>query len=158
MSKILRKRLLDTNAKIFFDIDGVLAPYEFGVLSHCIDDDEWDEKVKNKESLYGELKAVPILKEFIDYMKEGHAYALSVSGGEWEDKKKFVMDNYNIPEENILKVSSKDEKLDVLRRFVAKKERNYPIAMVEDTVKTLDKIYKEVPEIYTIHVSSFFDE
>lgn len=78
--------------------------------------------------------------------------------GNGKIKKKFVMDNYNIPEENILKVSSKDEKLDVLRRFVAKKERNYPIAMVEDTVKTLDKIYKEVPEIYTIHVSSFFDE
>ena len=67
------------------------------------------------------------------------------------------MDNYNIPEENILKVSSKDEKLDVLRKFM-KEDDKYPIAIVEDTVKTLDKIYKEIPQVYTVHVSSFFDE
>lgn len=48
MSKSLRQALLDTNAKIFFDIDGVLAPYEFGIFSHCIDDDAWDEMVKTK--------------------------------------------------------------------------------------------------------------
>lgn len=107
--------------------------------------------------MYVELKSVPILKEFIDRIKEGHAYALSVSGDEWEDKKKFVMDNYNIPEENILKVSSKDEKLEVLRKFLKENDK-YPIAIVEDTVKTLDKIYKEIPQVYTVHISSFFDE
>ena len=32
LSKLLRQGLLDTNAKIFFDIDGVLAPYEFGIF------------------------------------------------------------------------------------------------------------------------------
>ena len=157
MSKVLRDYLLDTNVKIFFDIDGVLAPYEFGAVSHCIDDDEWNYAVENKMTLYGELNSVPVLKEYIEQMKEGYAYALSASGDEWEDKKKFVMDNYDIPEENILKVSSKDEKLDVLRKF-AKENSEYSIAIVEDTVKTLDKIYKELPQIYTIHVSSFFDE
>ena len=157
LSKLLRQGLLDTNAKIFFDIDGVLAPYEFGIFSHCIDDEEWDEMVKDKEPLYEGLKSVPILKEFIDCIKEGHAYALFVSGDEWEDKKKFVMDNYNIPEENIIKVSSKDEKLEVLRKFLKENDK-YPIAIVEDTVKTLDKIYKEIPQVYTVHVSSFFDE
>lgn len=39
-----------------------------------------------------------------------------------------------------------------------KEDDKYPIAIVEDTVKTLDKIYKEIPQVYTIHVSSFFDE
>lgn len=72
MSKLLRQGLLDTNAKIFFDIDGVLAPYEFGIFSHCIDDEEWDEMVKDKEPLYEGLKSVPILKAFIDRIKEGH--------------------------------------------------------------------------------------
>lgn len=49
LSKLLRQGLLDTNAKIFFDIDGVLAPYEFGIFSHCIDDEEWDEMVKDND-------------------------------------------------------------------------------------------------------------
>ena len=34
--------LLKPEIAVVFDVDGVLAPYEFGYLSHSMSDEEWD--------------------------------------------------------------------------------------------------------------------
>lgn len=63
--KTLIKYLLKEDTVIFFDVDGVLAPYEFGENRHCIDDAEWDRKMKNGEDMYSTVAPIKLFQQFI---------------------------------------------------------------------------------------------
>ena len=84
-----------------------------------------------------------------------------MAGGKAEEsaKMKYSMDYYNIPEDNIFFVPDKTKKLDFLKYL---HEEKYPelqesdIAMVEDTVKTLNQIFNN-SDFMTEHVTSFMD-
>ena len=72
-------------------------------------------------------------------------------------KIKFVTDNYNVKRENIYLVRDKSMKVDVLNEIRDMRSiSENKIAIIEDTVKTLDAIAKE-HDYATVHISSFFD-
>ena len=147
--------LLQPDTVIFFDVDGVLVPYEFGVNKHCIDDEEWDRKMTAGDSTVSPIK---LFQNFIERKGIDNVYVCSkASTEEYASKIKFCQDGYGIPSNHIFLVASKTEKLDILRSFsVALDVPEEKIAMVEDTVETLDMIFNNT-NCATVHVSSFLD-
>ena len=157
MRKILDYIARNTKA-VFFDVDGVLAPYEFGTIRHCISDEEWNEKVSNGEDIYKSIESSSHLAWFIANLTTERSYALSKSPeNEWDSKFNYVRREYDIPKDHIIRVNTKDEKIEFLKNF--SKANNIPenqIAIVEDTVETLDKV-AAAGDFVTVHISSFLD-
>lgn len=156
MSKII-DFLLQPDVIIFFDVDGVLAPYEFGEHKHCISDYEWKQRLEAGEDLYSMISPIKLLQAFIKRKGTDNIYVCSKAAPEeYESKKKFCHEGYGIPMDHIFLTSSKKTKVSILKKFA--KDRMIPeekIAMVEDTVETLDMIglYSHCA---TVHISSFF--
>lgn len=150
--------LLQPDTVIFFDVDGVLAPYEFGVNKHCINDEEWDRKITAGEDMYSTVSPIRLFQNFIERKGTDNVYVCSkASTEEYASKMKFCQDGYGIPSDHIFLVASKREKLDILRSFsIALDIPEEKIAMVEDTVETLDIIFNNT-NCATVHVSSFLD-
>lgn len=153
MSKKLRDKLKE--GAVVFDVDGVLAVYEFGDCCHTTP--IWEEAfISRQDNPYVPIKPIPVMQEYVRELGRENAYVCSVSDTfDREPKADFVLRNYDIPAENIFFVASKSEKLDMLR---ALRERlgDKQIAIVDDTVKTLDDIYL-AGGFLTVHVTSFFD-
>lgn len=63
--EILFNHLLKKEVMVVFDVDGVLAPYEFGDKKHCINDDEWDEMLEKGIDVYSNVQPVKVLQKFI---------------------------------------------------------------------------------------------
>lgn len=149
--------LAEEETRVVFDIDGVLAIYEFGLSHSACPDDEWQDYIRTNDP-YATMRPAWQFQRFIERKRPECVYACSVGEPyEAECKRAFVLRNYAIPEENILIVSNKQEKLDSLRRI--QQQTGLPeqrIALVEDTVKTLNMVY-ETTDFTTVHVSSFFD-
>ena len=140
---------------VVFDIDGVLAAYEFGENCHYAS--IWDEAFKSEtDNPYCQINPLPKLQQFIQGMDPKDVYVCSVASPfEIDAKGGFVTRNYNIRKENILFVEEKSKKIEVLKKI--KEERGEKqIAIVDDTVKTLDQIFNQ-GGFLTIHISSFFD-
>lgn len=145
---------------VVFDVDGVLAPYEFGLRHHNIQvgekDSDWNKYVL-EERPYDRLRKIPQVARFIKEKGPKNVFVCSTGTPEERpNKEDFVHRNYKIPKKNIFFVDSSSEKTDVLRQI--SKIHNVPlgnIALVEDTVKTIDAARKELGCI-TIHISSFF--
>lgn len=164
MSKII-ENLKKEEKVIVFDFDGVLGSYEYTDMNHAIDmpDEEWDEYVEKFNPLEDSSKIRPFktLQKFLKEKDMSRVYVCSVAGGKAEEsaKMKFAMNHYNIPKENIFFVPDKTKKLDFLKYL---HEEKYPelkesdIAMVEDTVKTLNQIFNN-SDFMTVHVTSFMD-
>ena len=155
MSKILRDRLKD--GIIVFDVDGVLATYEFGDCCHTTP--EWGEEVFKSvdDNPYCTVNPIPVLQDYIKQLSSDKVYVCSVADGhERECKAAFVTKHYAIDEQQILFVNSKKEKAEVLSR-IKRENPGVQIAIVDDTVKTLDNIWLEDSSILTVHVTSFFD-
>lgn len=158
MSKIL-DLIYDEESIVVFDVDGVLAKYEFGERNHnSCSDEEWDANAEYESiMIYGAAKPVEVLQELIRNKK--HSYACSMaSAGEKDAKVSFIRRYYNIPEENIYLVKDKRDKLTVLCT-IAEKHPEVPdekIIIVEDTVKTLTYI-QDNSNFSTCHISSFLE-
>ena len=164
MRNIIEK-LKEENTVVVFDFDGVLGSYEYTDRNHAVNipDEEWENYVEdfhpfeNKE----QLRPFKTIQKFINGKDLTRIYMCSVASGEIEEnaKRKFAMEKYHIPTKNIFFVKSKKNKIDILRQL---HETKYPdlkenqIAMVEDTVATLNQIMKE-SEFMTVHVTSFMD-
>ena len=71
-----------------------------------------------------------------------------------ENKRNFVVREYGLPQEHIVFVRDKKEKLNLLQKLAENKEE-IRVALVEDTTSTLNQIY-DVSDFCTIHVSTFF--
>lgn len=155
MNKIL-EYLMQEDIKIIFDVDGVLAPFEFGKLKHnaCQDKDWEGYVVKNKP--YDYIKAIPQLFNFINNKGVNNVYVCSVAAPyEEENKKDFIVREYGIPEQNIRFVKNKEDKIDFLRELSKESINENKIAIVEDTVSTLNQIFEKT-NFTTVHISSFF--
>lgn len=155
MSEVL-EYLKKDDVAVVFDIDGVLAAFEFGKLHHngCFDDD-WEEFVKN-EKPYDKVRAIPQIQKFVRDKGIKNVYACSVSEDyEKENKSAFVVREYGIPQENIVFVKEKTKKIDFLKELAEKMGGEDKVALVEDTVKTLNQIYDNT-DMITVHVTSFF--
>lgn len=158
MSKKMMDYLLEKETIAVFDIDGVLAVYEFGDCRHGVDDETWEDSFTEDINPYTYAMPLPKLQEFIKKKGMDKVFVCSqASLYEQKPKLDFVKDNYGIPEDHVLFVENKTEKVNVLR--LLKKSRSVPecrIALVEDTVKTLDSIL-QCGDYVTVHISSFFD-
>lgn len=155
MSKKLREYLRDQIA--VFDIDGVLSVYEFGELSHTAD--VWEEAfVSEHDNPYCGIAPLPALQEFVAGMPSEHVYVCSVADDyEAQAKRDFVARNYpSIPADHVFLVATKPGKLEVLASLAAQHPA-MRVAIVDDTVKTLDAIHAQDPSLLTVHVTSFFD-
>lgn len=158
MNKIIEK-LLEPDVIVVFDTDGVLAPYEWGENNrHCMPDEEWNERLENHEDIYKRVRPVKVFQDFIKRKDIKTIYVCFKTGqDELVSKANFCKDNYSILSENITFVNDKADKLltlDWIRDNLNVPENK--IAIVEDTVKTLDMIAKDRDYI-TVHVSSFLE-
>lgn len=151
----------DPRAVLVFDIDGVLAAYEYGERNHnACRDDEWEEFMKTHD-VYEDARPIKTIQNFLKkYTDPTRVFACSVAESyEVDQKKKFVTDNYLIPKENVICVQSKKEKLKVLKMI---RDTKFPkldekwIIMVEDTTGTLTDI-QENSNFSTMHISSFLE-
>lgn len=157
MSKIT-DYLLKDDVIVVMDVDGVLAPYEFSELSHSMTDDEWDRLVASSENPYKNVRPIKLMQEFIQKKGIDKVYACSKSPfSEIPGKRAFIKDNYGLPDDNIYFTLEKTEKLTVLQTLQQKLGlKPSQIAIVEDTVKTLDYI-RAHSDFVTVHVSSFME-
>lgn len=158
MNEVIKK-LLEPDVIVAFDTDGVLAPYEWGKNNrHCMPDAEWDERLEQQEDIYKLIRPVKAFQDFIKQKDIKTIFVCSKTGqAELKSKTDFCKDNYGILDENIQFVKDKADKLCVLDKI--RDSLNVPedkIAIVEDTVKTLDMIAADRDYI-TVHVSSFLD-
>ena len=144
------QHLLEPEIVVVFDVDGVLAPYEFGYLSHSMPDEEWWSYVKISYS--------PKMKKFISLKDIKKVYVCSkCTVKEESGKREFVQEKYGILPENIFFVREQDDKIAILEHIKeVENVSDQEVAIVEDTVKTLDKI-RENGNYITVHISSFID-
>jgi FMN phosphatase YigB (HAD superfamily) len=149
--------LLEPQTAVVFDIDGVLAPYEFGELSHsACADDEWEAFVREHDP-YGHLRPIRLLQDFIAQKGTERVYACSVAADfEEAGKRDFVLREYGLPTDHVRIVSAKADKLAYLEEV--RSQLGVPaqrVALVEDTVGTL-YLVSEQTGFTTVHVSSLF--
>ena len=149
--------LLEPETAVVFDIDGVLAPYEFGERCHsACPDEEWERFVVEQDP-YGHMRPVRLLQRFVQEKGTERAYACSVAMPyEAAGKRAFAEREYGLAPDHVAIVASKAEKLAFLERVRA--DLDLPaarVALVEDTVGTLNLVYEQT-EFTTVHVSSFF--
>lgn len=162
MNSQIRELVKNENAVLVFDVDGVLAAYEYGERNHnACKDNEWDEYLKTNNTYESARPLITIQKWLVEHGNIDRTYVCTASANESEFMKKadFVVRNYPIKRENIFMTLERNEKLEVLKRI---HETCYPglgdemIIMIDDTTEVLTNI-QEHSEYSTAHISSFID-
>lgn len=161
LSPIL-KLMANPEVAVVFDIDGVLAIYEFGSEerpghSACCDED-WETYVRESDP-YRNARPIAAIQRFVAAkaaIDPARVFACSVAADyEEPGKRAFVARHYAIPDDNVTMVRKKDDKLAFLEYLAIRyglDRRN--IVLVEDTTKTLDAA--DAAGFSTCHVTSFF--
>ena len=148
--------MMEPETALVFDIDGVLAPYEFGELRHSACPDEgWEEYVRTQDP-YAHIRPVKLIQEMIEQKGPERVFACSVAASyELAGKRDFCLQEYGLAPENVSIVAAKVEKIEFLhqvsQRLGLPTER---VVLIEDTVKTLDMAMDA--GFATAHVSSLF--
>ena len=161
MSKIM-DLINDENAVIIWDVDGVLAAYEYGERNHnAVSDAEWIEYLRQHHTYENARPLTTIQKWMADHGNPERMYVCTKveDGYELKQKVKFVTKNYPIKKENIYH-SKKDDhgKLTCINGLKLKYpglEDKYFI-MVDDSVSVLNWI-QENSNFSTMHISSFME-
>jgi len=158
MSYIIERLLAENPNSIFvFDVDGVLASYEYTDYNHGYPEYVW-ENIVMKGDPYQEARPFKVMQEFISQHLE-NCYICSVccNDNEMWMKADFIKRHYQIDESHMYFTNTKEEKLEVLDDIHLNHSELEPrhICMIEDTVDTLNYI-QEYSEFSTVHVSSFF--
>lgn len=162
MESNIMELMKEKKSVIVFDVDGVLGAFEFGEHNHngCLDCD-WDAYIQ-KNNPYETIRPIKTIQNWIRIHKNpSQIFVCAASGSDLENeqKKKFVLRYYDVPESHIYMVRSKPEKLNVLKQI---HETYFPgldssrIIMVDDTIKTLTFI-QENSGYSTAHISSFIE-
>ena len=158
MSKRIVNELLKDGVIVVFDVDGVLAPYEWGVRKHCLPDEKWTEMLKTGEDMYSHIQPVETFQNFIKNKNINEIYVCSkAEPAELKSKMDFCIKEYGIIPDHIKCVKHKSDKVAFLDELSEKLDiPQCNIALVEDTVETLDSI-AQTRDYFTIHVSSFMN-
>lgn len=148
--------LLEPQTVVVFDVDGVLAVYEFGDLMHSArPGGDWEAYVRAHDP-YASSRPIWEIQEFVRRKGPERSFACSVAADyEAPGKRAFVTENYEIPSGHVAMVATKADKLSFLEGLAF--ELRLPrrrVALVEDTVKTLDLACEK--GFTTVHVTSFF--
>ena len=149
--------LLKKEVTVVFDVDGVLAPYEWGDRKHCVSDDEWNEMLEEGIDVYSNVKPIETLQRFIRRKGTENVYVCSESNSkEYDSKVAFCMNKYGIPRDHIILVGDKKYKVNFLNGLSLKTNLYHDkIALIEDTVETLNQAARK--GYCTVHISSFFN-
>lgn len=147
MSQSIIETIKQPGIIVVFDVDGVLAPYEWRKnCHHSMPDEEWNLKLANGEDLYRRIRPVKVLQDFISQKNIDEVYVCSKAGlDELKSKTAFCVKEYGIKPEKLVILDKIRDKLGVAED---------QIAIVEDTVDTID-MTAERRDYKTIHVSSF---
>ena len=70
MSKKLIEELSSNGMVVVFDVDGVLAPYEWGLRKHCMSDKEWTSILESGVDMYSHVKPIKCMQDFIKNKKK----------------------------------------------------------------------------------------
>lgn len=165
MSRI-RELLIDPKSVLVFDVDGVLAAYEYGAHNHnACTDEEWM-KYMCSHKPYRHARPLKTIQNFLKYLKNnGHdmnrIFVCTQCFGEEElnEKKYFVVNNYPIHIANIYKVESEEEKLTALNFIHDSIFPDVPdenIIMIDDTAAVLTHIQNN-SGYSTVHISTFME-
>lgn len=155
------ERIYDKNSIVVFDIDGVLAKYEFGENNHnYCSEEEWNKFAFHySKQIYDKSKPVHTFQTLVWSKGASNVYACAVAD-EFADeaKKSFVRRFYAIPEENIFFVKSKEHKLELLHDIKLHNQNldDEEIILIDDNVSTLTYV-QERSNYSTCHVSSFLE-
>ena len=142
-----------------FDCDGVLAVYEIGEYTHAAcTNDKWGAYVKEKKP-YDIARPVSQIQSFVNDKGADNVYVCTRIASEYEKEQKlsFIQREYKIPKNHVMFVRSNNDKINCLKKIADERcnGKEEMVALIEDTVETLDRIY-EMSDFLTIHVSSFF--
>ena len=153
------KELFENEKTIyFFDLDGVLAPLEYGEYNHYYyNDEEWAKELV-KTDFYANIPPFKTMQNFIEKKKKENIYVITkvMNDIELDQKKKFLIKNYHILENHIFLVYENHEKLEKMKDL----KKEYPnledkyFVMIDDTVDVLNHIM-EHSSFSTVHISSF---
>lgn len=154
----IQKLLESDDSVVVFDIDGVLAAYEYGTYNHnACREDEWNEYVA-RHDVYENARPLAVLQKYILRKGIDRVFVCSVADdNEREQKTNFVVNSYKIDRSHIYFVKDKNNKLDVLKKIHALNCPGlypYKIIMVDDTAEVLSNI-QEHSGYSTAHISSF---
>lgn len=162
MTSKVKELLQDDEAVLVFDVDGVLAPIEWGEYNHFGEDNEtWSKMYQEKANYYTEQYVSKRMQEFLKSKDKNRIFVITkaFNENEVEDKRNFVNAFYNIPKAHVYSVKQNSEKTERLKEIKSlfPKLQNYKLAMIDDTVEILTHI-KENTNFSTIHISSFLDK
>ena len=149
-----------SNKVVFFDIDGVLVDYHFGINKiNVVPDSEYIEYCKHND-VYENARPLKTMQTLINKLNPDNVYVLSVSFSEPECnyKKAFIKRNYpTIHSQNIMFTLHKENKISLMLYVRDKlRIRDEDMVIVDDSVDILDNVEKN-SEINCYHISSFIE-
>ena len=159
MESKIKELLNDKNSVLVFDVDGVLAPIEYGEYNHYyLNDEEWAKEVENGQDFYKDVKPIKTMQEFLKDKNMDNVYVITkvMHNKELLQKIPFLEKNYNIKEDNCYMVFKDRDKLLLLEEI----KENYPdlddhyIVFIDDTVDNLNYVMDN-SKFSTVHISSF---
>lgn len=144
---------------VFFDFDGTLAEFRF---YNKVGPENVEGKFLYKfafDNLYESIRPLATMQEVVKNLNPDNVYILGavVLNSEIEQKYKWLNKNYpSIKRENMIFVSNKDIKLDMLEAYRMKYNLEYKdIVFVDDAHYTIQKA--EALGFTAYHPSSFVD-
>ena len=155
----IKEVLNDDKSVICFDVDGVLAPIEFGEYTHYYADDElWAEEIENGTDFYKDVRVVKEIKKYIDSKDINRIYVITkvMNEKEFIQKLSFLKESYGILEDHcymVLKDFDKLSKMYEIRRLYPDLE-DKDIVIVDDTVDILSYVMQN-SKFSTVHISTF---
>ena len=146
------------NDIVVFDLDGVLAKYDFGELGiKLVSEHEWV-RANMQRSMYEFVQKTSLFNELIAEKNENDMYVLSTAFSSFEQKSKidFLAREYSaFKESNIIFVARDEFKVDILkelREIYDNTNKHYKrIVLIEDTVK----IMASVEELHNENIRCF---
>ena len=114
MKSKIQKLLKDKKSILVFDVDGVLAPMEYGEYNHYYyDDEEWAKELEKGIDFYGKVKPFKTIQDFLKDKNMDNIYVITkvMNKEEFIQKLSFLKKNYNIKEDNCYMVFKDRDKL-----------------------------------------------
>ena len=159
MRSKIKELLMDDNSIFIFDVDGVLAPIEYGEYTHYYaDDDMWAQEIENGTNFYKDVRVVKEFKDFIDKRDINKIYVITkvMNEKEFDQKLEFLSNSYGIIKDNCYMVTKdldKLSKIDEIKKKYPDIEDKY-LLMIDDTVDILSYVMQN-SNYSTVHVSTF---
>ena len=159
MKSKIQDLLRDKKSILVFDVDGVLAPIEYGEYNHFLyDDEEWNKITESGDESYDKVKPIKTMQNFLKDKNLDNIYVITrvMNNKEFLQKQAFLKKNYNIKEDNCYMVFKDRDRVLLLDEIKEKYPDlpNHYIVAIDDNVDNLNYIMNN-SNYSTVHISSF---